>query len=109
MQKEWRQRILPHCQADADDLASTWRIVHAAPSRLARERCAAEAEEGRWLLRALRSAAHVCLGFGSFSEYIERLFGYQPRSIREKLRVAEALEQPVDDDTALLEMAARAR
>jgi hypothetical protein len=32
------------------------------------------------------------LGFGSFGEYIERLFGYQPRSTQEKLRVAEALE-----------------
>ena len=29
---------------------------------------------------------------GSFSEYIERLFGYKPRSLQERLRVAEALE-----------------
>ena len=47
---------------------------------------------GRWLLAALRSATHVHLGFGSFSEYIERLFGYRLRSTQEKLRVAEALE-----------------
>ena len=45
------------------------------------------------MLAALRSAAHVHLGFGSFSEYIERCFGYQPRSTQEKLRVAEALEE----------------
>jgi hypothetical protein len=69
-----------------------WREAHAALSRLARQRAAADAEEGRWLLAALRSAAHVHLGFGSFNEYIERLFGYKPRSTQEKLRVAEALE-----------------
>ena len=33
------------------------------------------------------------LGFGSFVSYVEQLFGYTPRSISEKLRVAEALEQ----------------
>ena len=70
----------------------TWQVAHAALSRLARERAAADAEEGRWLLAAQRSAAHVHLGFGAFGEYIERLFGYKPRSTQEKLRVAEALE-----------------
>jgi hypothetical protein len=72
--------------------AGDWKQAHAALSRLARERAALDAEEGRWLLRALRSAAHVHLGFGSFAEYIERLFGHRPRTTREKLRVAEALE-----------------
>jgi hypothetical protein len=62
-------------------------------SRLARTRAAADAEEGRWLLVGLRSAAHVHLGFGSFAEYVERLFGYTARSTQEKLRVAEALEE----------------
>jgi len=79
----------------------SWQVAHAALSRLARERAAADAEEGRWLLAAQRSAAHVHLGFGAFSEYIKRLFGYKPRSLQEKLRVAEAL----DDDSALLELA----
>src|SRR5581483_3415411 len=72
---------------------SDWVQAHEALSRLARERAAADAEEGRWLLAALRSAAHVHLGYGSFGEYVERLFGYKPRSTQEKLRVAEALEQ----------------
>jgi len=72
---------------------SEWVQAHEALSRLARDRAAADAEEGRWLLAALRSAAHVHLGFGSFGEYVERLFGYKPRSTQEKLRVAEALEE----------------
>ena len=75
-----------------DPEGSAWVVAHQALSRLAKERAAADAEEGRWLLAALRSAAHVHLGFGSFSEYIERWFGYKPRSTHEKLRVAEALE-----------------
>jgi 5-methylcytosine-specific restriction endonuclease McrA len=71
---------------------SEWVRAHEALSRLAGERAAADAEEGRWLLAALRSAAHVHLGYGGFGEYAERLFGYKPRSTQEKLRVAEALE-----------------
>jgi hypothetical protein len=35
---------------------------------------------------------HAHLGHGSFAEYIERVFGYKPRTTQEKLRVAEALE-----------------
>ncbi|HVZ31299.1 MAG TPA: HNH endonuclease [Polyangiaceae bacterium] len=72
---------------------SEWRIAHMTLSRLARERAAADAAEGHWLLRARRAQAHVHLGFGSFVSYVEQLFGYTPRSISEKLRVAEALEQ----------------
>ncbi len=78
--------------ARIDDGCGDWVRAHEALSRLAKERAAADAEEGRWLLAALRSAAHVHLGFGSFGEYIECLFGYKPRSTQEKLRVAEALE-----------------
>jgi hypothetical protein len=72
--------------------AGDWKQAHAALTRLARERAALDAEEGRWLLRAWRSAAHVHLGFASFAQYIERIFGYRPRTTQEKLRVAEALE-----------------
>ncbi|HEU4580667.1 MAG TPA: HNH endonuclease [Polyangiaceae bacterium] len=72
---------------------SEWQIAHEALSALARERAAADALEGQWLLRAQRAQAHVHLGFGSFVSYVEQLFGYTPRSVLEKLRVAEALEQ----------------
>ncbi len=71
---------------------SGWVYAHEALSRLAQDRAIADAEEGRCLLAARRSAAHVHMGFGSFGEYIERLFGYGRRCTQEKLRVAEALE-----------------
>jgi predicted nucleic acid-binding protein/5-methylcytosine-specific restriction endonuclease McrA len=77
-------------ETEAD--GSAWVRAHEALSRLAKARALADAEEGRWLLAALRSAAHVHLGFGTFGEYIERLFGYGRRCTQEKLRVAEALE-----------------
>jgi hypothetical protein len=52
--------------------------AHKALSRLARQRAAADAEEGRWLLRTWRASAHLHMGFGSFGEYVERLFGHAP-------------------------------
>src|SRR6185295_6343621 len=60
--------------------------------RLAKERAGLDWQEGRSLLSALRSRAHRQIGFASFEEYIERLFGYSPRFTKEKVRVAEALE-----------------
>src|SRR5262245_19179561 len=77
----------------SESSASEWVKAHEVLSRLARERAATDAHEGRWLLFALRCAAHVHQGHGTFGEYIERLFGYKPRSTQEKLRVAEALEE----------------
>jgi HNH endonuclease len=79
----------------------SWVQAHEALCRHARERAAADADEGRWLLAALRSAAHVHVGCASFSEYVERVLGYKPRTTREKLRVAEALETLPDLTRAL--------
>lgn len=50
--------------------AGDWVQAHAALSRLAQERAALDAEEGRWLLCAWRSAAHLHLGYGSFAQYV---------------------------------------
>ena len=72
--------------------AVSWRSAHEELVRLSAKRAGLDFEECRWLLRAFRSGAHVELGYGSFYEYIERLFGYGPRLTQEKLRVAEALE-----------------
>ncbi|HXK19753.1 MAG TPA: HNH endonuclease signature motif containing protein, partial [Polyangiaceae bacterium] len=51
-----------------------------------------EFEEGKWLLAAQRAGVHARLGYGSFFEYTERLFGYSPRLTHDKLRVAGALK-----------------
>jgi hypothetical protein len=70
-----------------------WEQAHQALVTLARARAGLDFEEGQQLLAALRSRAHERLGYGSFVEYIERLFGYPPRLTHEKLRVAEELEK----------------
>src|SRR5258705_4214976 len=69
-----------------------WKRAHDELSRFAKARARLDWEEGCSLLRALRSCAHLHLGFGSFAEYVERLLGYKPRWTEERLRVAEALE-----------------
>ena len=77
---------------DGSDPRGSWLHAHEELVKLAKRRAGLDFEEGRWLLCALRGEAHARLGFGSFTEYVERLFGYSPRQTREKLRVAEALE-----------------
>jgi len=68
---------------------SAWVRVH---GTLAQTRAGLDFEEGQTLRAAKRARVHERLGYGSFVEYIERLFGYSPRLTLEKLRVAEALE-----------------
>jgi hypothetical protein len=70
-----------------------WRSAHEALLNLAEKRAGLDFEEGRCLLAALRAGTHLRLGYGSFQEYAERLFGYGARITQEKLRVAEALEE----------------
>src|SRR3954464_1202313 len=71
---------------------SGWQAAHEALTRLARARAGLDFEEGEKLRVAERARVHERLGYGSFVEYIERLFGYSPRLTLEKLRVAEALD-----------------
>ena len=75
-----------------NDMREDWQRADRELRRLARLRAGLDFEEGRWLLAAWRGGVHVRLGYGSFREYIERLFGYSARLVQDKLRVAEALE-----------------
>jgi hypothetical protein len=70
-----------------------WREVDRQLRRIAARRCALDAEEARWLLAGRRAEVHLPFGFATFYEYVERVLGYAPHSIRERLRVAEALER----------------
>jgi hypothetical protein len=93
---EWVGNSGARDNASGDGAASdrvAWRSAHEALLQLAEKRAGLDFEEGRWLLAALRAGAHSRLGYGSFQEYAERLFGYGPRVTQEKLRVAEALEE----------------
>ena len=74
-------------------LRADWQRAHEELAAFAKARAHLDWEEGTLLLRALRCHAHVHLGFGSFGEYVERLFGYKARWTAERLRVAESLER----------------
>jgi RuvA, C-terminal domain/HNH endonuclease len=88
---------------DTQQPRTDWRRAHEELSRLARCRARLDWEEGRSLLDALRSGAHLHLGFGSFGEYVERLLGYKQRSTDERLRVAEAVQNLPELGQALRE------
>lgn len=78
-----------------------WELAHQTLVGFARKRAGLDLEEGKWLLAAARERVDRRLGYASFVEYIERLFGYTPRLTQEKLRVADALEQLPELATAL--------
>jgi 5-methylcytosine-specific restriction endonuclease McrA len=74
------------------DVEQNWVRVHEALSALARERANLEGREGVWLLRAQQSGVHRHLGFGSFVEYVDHLFGYSARTLDDKLRTVRSLQ-----------------
>lgn len=86
-----------------DEVSTDWKRAHDELIRISRERCDLDWDEGRWLLVARRTGAHVRMGFGSFVEYAERLLGHDPRTTNEKCRVAEALEHLPQLEQALKE------
>ena len=80
---------------------SSWQALHQRVLSFARRRAGFEWEEGRLLREAQRAGVHRRLGMGSFAEYVERHFGYNGRLLKEKLRVAQALEQLPETSDAL--------
>jgi hypothetical protein len=57
------------------DKKARWVTAHEELCELSRRRGGLEWLEGAALLRAVRANVHRHLGFGSFAEYVERLFG----------------------------------
>src|SRR5262245_29331943 len=71
---------------------SLWHEIHQRVLRIAGAKAALDEEQGRLMLEALRADVHSHLGYATFLEYAERLFGLGPRETEERLRVARALE-----------------
>ncbi|HUQ02976.1 MAG TPA: HNH endonuclease signature motif containing protein, partial [Kofleriaceae bacterium] len=70
-----------------------WQEIDARMRRLAARRAALDVEEARMLMLAKRAEIHRHLGYGSFAEYVERVLGYAPNTGRDRVRVAEEMEQ----------------
>ncbi len=69
-----------------------WKQIDTELRRLARAEASLDHEIGRWLLAAQRAEVHRNLGHATAFDYVEHVFGYGPRMITERLRVARALE-----------------
>ena len=69
-----------------------WREIDRRMRKVARRRAALDAEEAELLIAAKRAEVHKYLGYGSFAEYLGRVCGYAPGTVRDRMRVAEALE-----------------
>ncbi|HZO12999.1 MAG TPA: HNH endonuclease signature motif containing protein, partial [Polyangiaceae bacterium] len=69
-----------------------WQEIHQRVVRVAGAKAALDEEQGRLMLEALRAEVHSYLGYATFVEYMERLFGLGPRETEDRLRVARALE-----------------
>ena len=80
-----------------------WKRAHTELVRLAADQARLDWEVGSWLLKAVRSGTPLRLGYGSITEYANRLFGYEARFTNERLRVAEALEELPELSRALRE------
>lgn len=66
--------------------------VHAKLLLLSATRSALDVEIGEWLLAAKALDLHEAWGNASFEEYALRMFGWDGRSVRERIRVATKLE-----------------
>jgi hypothetical protein len=69
-----------------------WREIDRRMRQLAKRRAELDAEEASLLIDVKRAEVYKHLGYGSMMEYLERICGFSPRTARERLRVAEALE-----------------
>src|SRR5262245_11431156 len=69
-----------------------WVRADRALRSLAKERAMHDFQEAGCIRDAARARVHQKLGFASFTEYLNRLFGYGPRLANEKVRVELAIE-----------------
>ncbi len=74
------------------EASTSWREIDRRLGALARQRCALDAEEARWLRAAARCRIWQQVGCASLLDYLERRLGYGPRAAQDRVRVAFALE-----------------
>ena len=72
---------------------TSWREIDARLRSVAARRAALDVEAARWLRAAVEEDIHLRFGCVTMLEYLERALGYGPKVARERLRVAEALEE----------------
>src|SRR5580692_1464250 len=81
--------------------ALDWREPDRMLSALATKRAMVDFEEMRWLREAKRRGTWLELGYATMLAYMEARLGYEPRTAKDRLRVAEALGQLPEIATAM--------
>src|SRR5215831_4189654 len=76
----------------SDGYMMRWEQIDAALRSIAGRRAALDAEEARWLREAEAMQLWRRLGMVSMLDYLERVLGYGPHAAKERMRVANALE-----------------
>ena len=75
-----------------DGATDDWRAVDRALRGIGKRRAALDAEEAGWLRKAARVQIWRRVGCVSLLDYLEQRCGYAPRTARDRVRVAFALE-----------------
>lgn len=70
-----------------------WKDVHYQLTRLAQLSARYDLELGRMLLAGLRHQVHGPMGFDSFADYAEAMFGMTAPEVAARVRVADALTE----------------
>ncbi len=78
---------------DPSDSAATVAVVDATLRRLSVERARNDHAICAWLVRADELQVERVFGYGSIREYAERVFGFGPRAVEDRLRVGRALRE----------------
>ena len=71
--------------------STSWKEIDRALQRIGKRRAALDADEARWIRKAMRAEIWLELGMVSILEYLESRLGYGPRAAQERIRVALAL------------------
>src|SRR5687768_11199539 len=68
-----------------------WKTVDNALRVIAKRRAELDAQEARWLRKAISMQVWKPLGMVSMLDYMERVLHYEPHTAGERVRVAKAL------------------
>jgi hypothetical protein len=93
---QWRERT-DACETgqdepnDREESKLDWQTVDRVLRTIAHRRAELDADEAHWLRQAEALQIWRPLGMVSALDYLERVFGYAPRTAQDRLRVARAL------------------
>ncbi len=71
----------------------SWEHIHRQGMSIATRKARLDHEELEWMLTAERAGVHQQLGYSSFCQYLEFVFGYTTRDALARLQVAKRLAE----------------